>query len=112
MVSLARLPFGLTFGQLRVVQLYVKSPDLGVDFDDIAVAQQRDRATDRRLGPDMADAEATGGAGESAISDQGDLAAHALPGQRGRGREHFPHAGTAARPLTADHDDLTLFVGF
>src|SRR5258705_5748491 len=111
MVGLARLPFGFALSQLRIGQLYVKCPDVGVDFDDIAVAQQRDRAADRRFRPDMADAEAAGGPGEPAVGDQRDLAAHALPGQRRSGREHFAHAGTAARPLIADHDDLAFFVG-
>src|SRR5216683_5903708 len=110
MIGLARLPFGFALGQLRVGQLYVKCPDVSVDFDDIAVAQQRDRPTDRRFRPDMADAEAAGGTGEPAVGDQRDLATRALPGQRRRGREHFAHAGTAARPLIADHDDLALFV--
>src|SRR5260221_96936 len=43
MVGRARLPFGLAFRQLRVGQLYVKCPDIGVDFDDVAVPQQCDR---------------------------------------------------------------------
>src|SRR5260370_19986338 len=111
MLGLARLPFGFAFGQLRVGQLYVKCPGVSVDFDDIAVAQQRDRPADRCFGPDMADAEAAGGTGEPAVGNQRDLAAHALPGQRRRGREHFAHAGTPARPLIADHDDLALLVG-
>ncbi len=37
MIGRPGLPFGLAFSQLRVGQLYVKSPDIGVDFDDIAV---------------------------------------------------------------------------
>src|SRR5207344_632530 len=37
--------------------------------------------------------------------------AGALPGQRSRGREHLSHAGTAAWPLIADHDDLAFPVG-
>jgi len=41
-----------------------------------------------------------------------DFATHALPRQRRRGREHFAHSGTAARPLIADDDDLALLVGF
>src|SRR5580698_11517732 len=111
MVGRAGLPFGLTFGQLRVGQLYVKSPDFSVDLDDGAVLQQRDRTADRRFRADMADAEAAGRTREPAIGDQGNLAAHALPGQRRRGREHLAHTGTAARPLIADHDDLALFIG-
>src|ERR1700722_16201654 len=111
MVSRARLPFGLAFGKLRVGQFYVKCPDVGVDLDQIAVPQQPDRPTRRRLRPDMADAEPAGSAGEPAVGNQRDLAAHALPGQRRRGREHFPHARAAARPLIADDEDLALFVG-
>src|ERR1700743_3443738 len=111
MVGLSRGPFGFTLGELRVGQLYVKCADVSVDLDNVTVLQQGDRAADRRFRPDMADAEAAGGAGDPAVGEQGDLAAHALPGQRRRGREHLPHAGTAARPLIADHDDLTLAVG-
>src|SRR6202795_533731 len=110
-VSRSGLPFGLTFGEFFVGQFYVKSPDIGVDLDDVAVLQQRDRPADRGFRPDMADAEAAGGAGEPAVGDEGNLAAHALPGQRRRRGEHFPHAGTSARPLVADHQDFTLFVG-
>src|ERR1700689_5211418 len=111
MIGLPRLPFGLAFGQFGVGQLYVKSPGHGVDFDDVTVAQQCDRPAHGRFRPDMADAEPAGGTGEPAIGDQRDLAAHAPPGQRRGRRQHFPHAGAAARPLIADHDDLALFVG-
>src|SRR6478609_6118979 len=111
MISLSGLPFGLTFSELGVGQLYVKSPDVGVDLDDVTILQQGDRPAHGRFRPDMADAEPAGGAGEPAVGDQGDLAAHPLPGQRRRGREHLPHPGTAARPLVADHDDLAFLVG-
>src|SRR6201986_2071962 len=104
MIGLSWLPFGLTFGQLRVGQLYVKCSHDGVDLDDVAVLQQRDRAADRRLRPDMADAEAARRAGEASVGNQCDFTAHPLPGQGRGGREHFPHAGTAARALIADHD--------
>src|SRR3954452_14942585 len=111
MFGLTRLPFSLAFQELRVGQLYVKSPDVSIDFDDVTVAQQADRAADGRLRPDMADAEAARRAGKPAVGDERDLAAHALPGQRRRCRKHFPHPGTAARPLVADHEDLALFIG-
>src|SRR4030081_114569 len=111
MIGLARSPFGLALSQLRVGQLYVNGPDASVDFDDIAVLQERDRSAHGRFRPDVADAEPAGRTGEPAVGDERDLAAHALPGQPRRGREHFPHTGTAARPLITDHDDLALFVG-
>src|SRR5690349_16597046 len=104
MVSLARAPFGFAFRELSVAQFYVKGSDDCVDLDDIAVLQQADRSAHSRLRPDMADAEAAGGAGEPAVGDECDLTAGALPGQRSRGREHFPHSGTAARALIADDD--------
>src|SRR5882757_1564974 len=110
-VSRSGRPFGLTFGELFVGQFYVKSADVGIDLDNVTILQQGDRPADGGFRPDMADAEAPGGAGKPAVGDQGDLAAHALPGQRRRGREHLPHAGTAARPLIADHDDLAFLVG-
>src|SRR6201747_35829 len=111
MICLARPPFGFTFGEFRVTQFYVKGADDGVDFDDVAILQERDGPADRGSRADMPDTEAAGGAGKPAVGDQRDLAAHALPGQRRRGREHFAHAGTAARPLIADDHDLAFLVG-
>src|SRR4051812_22015790 len=102
MFGLTWLPFGLAFRELRIGQLYVKCAYVGVDFDDVTVAQQPDRPADGRFRPYMADAEPAGCAGKPAIGDQGDLAAHALTGQRPRGREHFAHPGAATRPLIAD----------
>src|SRR6266702_5430600 len=111
MVSRASAPFGLALSQLIVAQLYVKGASDRVDLDDVAILQQSDRAPNGGLGPDMADAKAAGGAGEPAVGDERDLAAHALPGQSRGGLEHFPHAGTALRPLVADTDDFALAVG-
>jgi len=54
MIGLARSPFGLALSQLRVGQLYVKCPDDSVDFDDIAVLQERDRSAHGRFRPDVA----------------------------------------------------------
>src|ERR1700753_159702 len=111
MVGRAGLPFGLTFGQLRVGQLYVKCAFHGVDLDDVTILQQPDRATDRCFRPDMADAEAAGSTGGPPVRDESDRAPQALPGQCRRGGQHFAHAGTAARPFIANHNDLALFVG-
>ena len=83
----------------------------GVEGDHVAVAEERDRAALGRLGADVADAEAAGGAGEAAVGDQRHLLAHALAGEGGGGREHLAHAGAADRALVADDDDLALLVG-
>src|SRR5262249_57163871 len=80
------------------------------DLDDVAVAQEADRPADRRLRPDVADAEAAGRAGEAPVGDERDLAVGALAIKGSRGREHFPHAGAAARSLVADHEHVALAV--
>ena len=54
----------------------------------------------------MADHEALGGAGETAVRDQGDIAGQALADQGCRNAQHFPHAGTALGALIADDDDI------
>src|ERR1700710_2008344 len=66
MICLASPPFGFTLGELRVTQFYVKGADDRVDFDDVAVLQQRNGSADGGFRPDMADAEAAGGAGKPA----------------------------------------------
>ena len=71
---------------------------------------QRDRAADRRLRPDMADAEAARGAGETSVGDQRDLLALALAVERRGGGEHLAHAGTAARAFPADDENVAFLV--
>src|ERR1700730_4552994 len=107
---LARLPALAALGELGVAQGDVDGALIGVDGDDVAVADQRDRAADSRLGPDMADAEAARRAREAAVGDERDLAAGALAVERRRRRQHLAHAGTAARPLVADDEDVPLLV--
>src|SRR4051794_27673736 len=68
-ISRARAPFGFALRELCIAQFYVKGSDDGVDLDDVAVLQQADRSAHRRFRPDMADAEAAGGAGEPAVGN-------------------------------------------
>src|SRR3546814_2045717 len=68
-VVAARLPLGFARGQLVVGQLDVERALLGIDGDDVAVLEQADRAADRRLRPDVADAEAARGAREAPVDD-------------------------------------------
>jgi hypothetical protein len=95
---------------VRLVELDIERAGGGVDDDHVAVAQQADRAADRRLRPDMADAEAARGAGEAAVGDQRHLVAHALAVDRRRGRQHLAHAGAALGALVADDDDVAFLV--
>src|SRR5216683_938139 len=110
-IRLARHPLGLAFRKICVSQFYVKRSHDSINLDDVAVLQEPDGAADGGFRPDMADAEATGCAGETAIGDEGDLAAHALPGQRRGGREHLAHPGTATRSLVANDEDFAFLVG-
>src|SRR4029078_7088142 len=75
-VSLSRRPFGFTFSEFGIAQFYVKDSGLSVDLDNVTILQQGDRTAHGRFRTDMADAEPAGGAGEPAVGDQGDLAAH------------------------------------
>src|SRR4029079_13155763 len=77
-VVLVRLPVLPPLGQLCRGQLHIQRAGFGVDLDDVAIAEERDRAADCGLRTDMADAEAARCAGEPSVGDQGDLAAHAL----------------------------------
>src|SRR5689334_25176071 len=88
-------PPGFAFRQLFFTQFYVKCPGHSVDLDDVPVLEQPDRPANGRFRPDMANAEAAGGAREPAIGDQRDLAAGALSGKRRSGRENIPHPRTA-----------------
>src|SRR5579872_4249014 len=111
MVSRARSPFGLAPGEFRLAQFYVKDPGNGVDFDDIAVLQQRDRTTNGGFRADMANTEPTCRPRKAPIGDKSDLAPGALPGQRRRGRQHLAHSRTATRPLITNDEDVTLLIG-
>src|SRR5690606_7077440 len=81
-----------------------------IDGDDVAILDQANGAADRCFRPDMADAEAARGAGETPVSDQRHLFAHALAVDRRGGGEHLAHAGTALRALVADDDDVAFLV--
>src|SRR4029078_1263571 len=101
-VVLARLPLRLARGAIPGGEFHVERTLHRIDLDDVAVADQADRAADRRLRPDMAHAETARGAREASLRDHRDFFSRALSVKRGRGREHFAHAGTAARPFVAD----------
>src|SRR6266851_1502771 len=106
----ARRPGAAALGQLGIADRDVDRAGDGVDRDLVAVAQQRDRAADRRLRPDMADAEAVRRAGEAAVGDQRHPIADTLAVKGGGRRQHLAHAGPAARPLVADDDDVAVLV--
>src|SRR5664280_208558 len=108
--GLTRLPLALALGQLVGRQLDVQGAFLGIELDDVAVAQQRNRPAQCRFRSDMANAEAAGGAGEAAVGDQRNLIALPLAIERSRGREHLAHAGTAARALIADHQNIAVLI--
>src|SRR5579871_3403968 len=107
---IARLPVFFAAREFVGGKLHVERALLGIEHDDVAILHEPDRAADRRFRPDMADAETAGRAGEAAVSNQRDLAAHPLTVEGRRGREHFAHAGPAFRALVADHEHVAFLV--
>ena len=97
---------GAAAGQLGVVDQQLQAAPGDVDLDGVALVHERDQAADERLGRDVADAEAAGGAGETAVGDQCHLLAHALAVDERGGTQHLAHTGTAARAFVADHQHL------
>src|SRR6266508_5682324 len=112
-LRVARQPAALVFGRrvlpagLACRKLFVRYIDAElacaqVDIDDIAIADEADRAALGRLGRDMADAQATRAATKAPVGDQrcggaqlGDALDHT--GQR----QHLAHARAAARAFVA-----------
>ena len=92
-------------------QFDIEGAALGIDPNDVAVLEQRDWSTDRSFGTDMADAETPGRAGEAAVGDQRNLAAHALPVKSGGGGQHLTHTGAPARTFVPNDEDVAFLVG-
>src|SRR3984893_8671056 len=107
---LPRLPILAPPLQLLCGELHIQRAFFRVDLDDVAIAQQRDRPADRGLRADVADAEPERRAGETAVGDERDLAASALPVERGGRRKHLAHARAAARSLVTDHQHVAFAV--
>src|SRR4249919_415388 len=108
--ALARLPLALAFRKLVGGKLHVERSLHRIDLDDVAVADEPDRAADRGFRSDMADAEAARRAGETSVGDERDFFAGALAVERGRCRQHLAHAGAAARSLITDDENVAVFV--
>src|SRR5690349_2676498 len=98
---LARLPLALALGKFVGGKLDVERTLDRIDLDDVTVAEQPDRAADGGLGADVADAKSPRRAGKTSIRYERDFFTCALTVKCSRGRQHFAHAGTAARSLVA-----------
>src|SRR5215813_1233966 len=101
-----RLPGLAPIGKLALVHEQIHAPHGGVDLDAVAVSHQRQRPTDKGFRRDIADAHASRRTRETAIGDERDLFAHALPIDQRGDAEHLAHAGAADRPLIADDEHL------
>src|ERR1700751_5832356 len=66
----ARLPLLRAPIELSLAELDVERAAFRIERNDVAVANERNRAAHRRFRTDMADAEAARGAGKPAIGDQ------------------------------------------
>ncbi len=102
-----RLVLGDPLGDLLVGEVDVDAAVVDVDGDLIALPDRRDRAALGRLGGDVADHQAAGGAGEAAVGDHRDALTQALADDRRGDLKHLAHAGAADGALVADHDDVT-----
>src|SRR5262245_30242733 len=105
-----RAPFGPAASELFISDSEVDGARLGIDADDITIANQRDRAAIGGFGADMTDAEAACRAREASIGDECDLVAHTLTIKGGGGRQHFPHARPTLGTFVADDENLTLAI--
>ncbi|TKW50631.1 hypothetical protein CTA1_5680 [Colletotrichum tanaceti] len=103
-----RLPLGLAPRHLLVRDARVDDALLGVDGDDVAVADEADGPALHGLGHDVADQEAVAAAGEAAVRQQRDVLAETGAHDGGGGLEHLGHAGAALGALVADDDDRLL----
>src|SRR5437868_12445745 len=99
----ARLPGPPPINEFLLVHQDVHATRASIDPDAIAVAYQRQRAADEGFRGDVADTHAAGGAGKTAVGDQRNFLAHALPVDQRGDAEHLPHAGTSNRTFIADH---------
>src|SRR5690348_14970069 len=109
-IMLARLPGFAPRFHFLVADINADHAFFRVDGDHVAILDQTNGPADCRFRPDMADAEAAGGAGEAAIGDERDLVAHALAIDRRGRRQHLAHAGAAAWALIADDQNLARLV--
>src|ERR1043166_6057723 len=83
-LSLSRLPILAPPLQLLCGELHIQRAFFRTDLHDVAVAQEPDRPADRRLRPDVADAEAARRAREAPVGDERDLAVGALRSEERR----------------------------
>ena len=108
-VSLSRCPFGFTFSEFGVGQFYVKSADLGVELDNVAILN-------RAIGPPTAASGPTWPTQNPRVAPENRPSviratlSPTLPVQRRSGGKHLPHTGATPGPLVADHEDLAFLV--
>ena len=92
--------------ELSLGELDVEGALHGIDRDDVAVANMRDRSADGGFRTHMADAEAAGRSGEAPVGNERDLPAHALSVEGRGGRQHLSHPGATLGPLVTDHEHV------
>ena len=109
-VSVSTLPCRLAFRQFSIGEVYRYLTLFGIDGNDIAILQQSNRTANRRLWPDMANAESPRRPRESTIGNQGYLVTTTLTIDRGSGRQHLAHSGPAARPFVANDQHLAILI--
>ena len=104
--ALRGFPFLLAASQLVLTDLEVQLAAIHVEHDRVAVTDQRDRSTVRRLGSHVADAQSGGAAGKTPVGEQQDVLAQPGTLDRASDREHLAHSRAAPRTLVPDHHDV------
>src|SRR5262249_6342207 len=97
---------GATPVERRLVDEEVDRAATDVDRDRVALLDETDRATLRRLRRNVPDREARCSAGEAAVGHERAGLSEATRLEIARRVEHLLHAGTAARAFVADDDDI------
>src|SRR5262245_41256245 len=106
----ARLPCLGARLELSLAELDVEGALDGVDGDDVAIANMRDRPAHRGLRTHMTNAETAGRSRDAPVGQERDLAAHALTVKGRGGRQHFSHPGAAFGPFVSDHEHVAFLV--
>ena len=105
-----RGPAFAPLAKLGLPHFEIQRATLRIDGNHVAIPDERERSTDRRLRTDVTDAEAARATGKAPVGDQRHLVTGPLSIERGRGREHLAHAGPALGTLVADDEDVAIAV--
>src|SRR5581483_4128217 len=110
MTRRALLPIASACREFLLVDEQVHAATGSINPDIVAIANECQRAADKRFRRYISDAHAARGAGEPPVRNQSHLLAHALAVDQRGDAKHLTHAGTPDGPFVTDHQDLASLV--